>query len=81
MRLPELEVPIASYRGQGTKHFLAGETHPFAPEQLRRLYPDHRAYVTKVAAAAKAAVAAGVILPERERFYVERAEVAAIPPA
>ncbi|HMO75713.1 MAG TPA: alpha/beta hydrolase domain-containing protein [Sphingopyxis sp.] len=81
VRLPELEVPVASYRGQGTKHLLAGETHPFAPDELRRLYPDHPSYVAQVATAAKAAVAAGVILPARERFYVARAEAAAIPPA
>jgi len=81
VRLPELEVPIASYRGQGARHFLAGETHPFAANELKRLYPDHQNYVDRVTTAAQAAVAAGVILPARERIYVERARAADIPPA
>jgi hypothetical protein len=80
IRLPELEVPIASYRGQGTKSFLAGETHPFAADELRRLYPDHKIYVDRVTAAAKAAREAGVILRARETFYIERARAADIPP-
>src|SRR3546814_14005570 len=59
VRLPELEVPIASYRGQGARHFLAGETHPFAANELTRLYPDHQNYVDRVPNAAQAALAAG----------------------
>lgn len=81
VRLPELEVPVASYRGQGARHFLAGETHPFAADELKRLYPDHESYVDRVTAAAQAAVTAGVILPARCRVYVERASAADIPPA
>jgi hypothetical protein len=80
VRLPELEVPVASYRGQGTKHVLAGETHPFTADELKRLYPDHRSYVDRVTAAARAAVAAGVILPARAQSYVERARAADVPP-
>ncbi|MGB3847074.1 MAG: alpha/beta hydrolase domain-containing protein, partial [Sphingopyxis sp.] len=81
VRLPELEVPIASYRGQGAKHFLAGETHPFAPEELKRLYPDHQTYIDGITAAANAARKAGVILPGREAYYVEQARAADVPPA
>lgn len=80
VRLPELEVPIASYRGQGAKHFLAGETHPFAADELKRLYPDHKSYVDRVTAAARAALDAGVILPARAEAYVAQARAADIPP-
>ena len=80
VRLPELDVPVASYRGQGAKHFLAGETHPFASDELKRLYPDHKIYVDRVTAAAKAALAAGVILPARAKAYVDRARAADVPP-
>lgn len=80
VRLPELQVPIASYRGQGTKHFLAGETHPFATDELKRLYPNHMDYVDRVTTAAKAALAAGVILPARAEEYAAQARAADIPP-
>lgn len=80
VRLPELEVPIASYRGQGVKHFLAGETHPFAAAELKRLYPDHKSYVDRVTAAARAALDAGIILPARAKAYVAQARAADIPP-
>lgn len=80
VRLPELEVPIASYKGQGTKHLLAGETHPFAADELKWLYPDHKSYVDRVAAAAQAALTAGVILPARAEAYVAQARAADIPP-
>ncbi|MEZ5707959.1 MAG: alpha/beta hydrolase domain-containing protein [Blastomonas sp.] len=80
VRLPELEVPVASYKGQGSKHMLAGETQPFDAELLNRLYPDHDAYVSKVTQAAEAAVSTGVILPARGQHYIESANGAMIPP-
>jgi hypothetical protein len=79
IRLPELEVPIGTYRGSTKTSGLLGETFPFTPEQLRQLYPTHDIYVQKVAAAAQAAEKAGVILPYRVREYIEEAKAARIP--
>ena len=58
---------------------LVGQTRPFPVVKLNVLYPSHRDYVSKVAAAAKASREAGVILPIAEIDYVEKAKAAAIP--
>jgi len=80
VRLPELEVPTAIYAWQDDRAaMLSGKTAPFTPERLRSLYASHDAYVAKVAAAAKAAEAAGVILPYRRREYVAQARAAHVP--
>jgi hypothetical protein len=78
VRLPELEVPIASYRGSGENKLL-GQTFPFPPEQIARLYRTHEVYVQKVTAAARAAERAGVILPYRVQEYIEEANAAHVP--
>ncbi|OPX13264.1 alpha/beta hydrolase domain-containing protein [Mycobacterium sp. AT1] len=80
IRLPELEVPTATYRGSDTGAELAGSTTPFTADTLTQLYPTHRHYVEKVRAAAAAAMDAGVILPRRAEEYVRQAERAPIPP-
>jgi hypothetical protein len=79
VRLPELEAPIASYRGMDERGSIGGRTIPFTPEQLRKLYPTHEDYVRKVTTAAKAAEEAGVILPNRAVDYVAAARAAPIP--
>lgn len=58
---------------------LVGSTQPFPPAKLKKLYPSHDAYVAKVAAAARAAREAGVILAHAESDYVERAKASTIP--
>jgi hypothetical protein len=75
VRLPEVEVPVARYGLQA----LGGVTTPFNEAKLRALYPTHEDYVTKVTAAAKAAEAAGYILPYRVEEYVKMAETAPVP--
>jgi hypothetical protein len=82
VRLPDVEAPIGSNTGYNIGAGLAalvGSTQPFSPERLKGLYQSHEAYVMKVTAAAKAARDAGVILPEAESEYVEKARASAIP--
>lgn len=81
IRLPELEVPTATYRGSVAGAELSGSTMPFTADTLIRLYPSHHHYVEGVRAAATAAMDAGVILPRRAEEYVRQAEHAPIPPS
>lgn len=79
VRLPELEVPIATYRGDNPENELSGTTTPLPPQVLARLYPSHQDYVNKVTAAAHASATAGVILPRRAIEYRLQAEQAPSP--
>ena len=82
VRLPDVEVPIScntGYNARAGLDALVGSTQPFPPEKLKELYPSHEAYVAKVRAAAKAACEAGVILPDAESDYIQRAKASAIP--
>jgi hypothetical protein len=82
VRLPDVEVPISSnsgYNAGAGLEALVGSTQPFQPERIKALYPSHEAYVAKVSAAAKAAREAGVILPNTEKDFVERAKAFAMP--
>jgi hypothetical protein len=75
IRLPQLEVPIATIDGQvntpppgaGAVFVsfcrLFGRTIPFSEATLRALYPTHAAYVDAFGAAADRLVAAGFALP------------------
>jgi hypothetical protein len=79
VRLPELEVPIARYVASTSTSRLLGETFPFSADELKQLYTTHEDYVSKVAAAANAALQAGVILPYRAKEYVTQAQATAVP--
>jgi len=57
---------------------LTGFTQPFSRGKIKTLYPSHENYVAKVTAAAKSAREAGVILPNAERDYVQRAKFSTI---
>ena len=77
VRLPDVEVPIATYHGLGDGAAgLMGRTVPFSPEKLKALYPTHADYVRKVSAAADAAGKGGVIPPYRVQEYKEEAKAA-----
>lgn len=78
IRLPELEVPTAVYPSKG-RLGLSGATLTFPPEKLQALYPTHEDYVKKVAAAAQAALEAGVITPQRAEEYQRMAQAAPVP--
>jgi hypothetical protein len=71
VRLPELEVPIATYDTENPPG--SGTTRPFSPEKLKALYPTGADYVAKVTRAAREAEQAGVILPYRTARYIEDA--------
>jgi hypothetical protein len=82
VRLPDVEVPIgcnSGYNAGAGLDALVGSTQPFPSQKLKGLYPSHEAYVAKVTAAAKAAREAGVILPDAESDYIQRAKASAIP--
>jgi hypothetical protein len=82
VRLPDLEVPTATYDGGGYgpgTSGLYGRSMPFTAEQLKQLYPTHDRYVAKVTAAAGAAKNAGVIREDRVRSYIQEAGGASVP--
>jgi Alpha/beta hydrolase domain len=67
VRMPYIDVPVASYTGYlsaGGMGGVAGAKKPFAPETLKSLYPDHAAYVAKFSAATDRLVAGRWISPE-----------------
>ncbi len=74
LRLPEVEVPVASYRaalvGLNGINGLKGETAPFSADELSRLYPAREDYVRRVTEAARASAAAGFIEPARVDEYI-----------
>jgi hypothetical protein len=82
VRLPDVEVPTASYDGGGFGPGtlgLGGQAKPFSAAQLKQLYPTHKDYVAKVTDAAHAARNAGVIPASREESYIAEATRAPIP--
>jgi hypothetical protein len=77
VRLPEVEVPIAHNQGAAATPgpgFLNGTSEPLSAAVLKQLYPTPDVYVSRVTAAAQAAVQAGVIRPGRVEEYVEAAK-------
>jgi hypothetical protein len=87
IRLPDIEVPIASYAptNSGGNVFgaclLLGTTTPFDAAKLRQLYPTHTVYVAKYEAAARSALRAGYLLPADYEAAVAAAKARPIPPA
>ena len=61
LRLPPLDVPVATYAA--TTCGLFGATIAFDPVTLAQLYPSHDDYVEKMQAATDRAVSAGFLLP------------------
>jgi hypothetical protein len=81
LRLPGIAAPVAFYGGLGTPEHcrLEGFMVPLDAATLKRLYPDHAAYVAKVKEAAKAAERAGFLLPPEAAEEISKAEAAKIP--
>ncbi len=76
VRLPGIEVPIAHNTGISPETGLAGLDglhEPFTREVLVALYGDRNGYLTRFEAAAKAAVAAGVLRPSEADTLVDEA--------
>jgi hypothetical protein len=79
VRLPEVEVPIAHNEGAVTMPgvgSLNGTSEPLPADVLKQLYPTPDVYVSRVTAAAQAALEAGVIRPGRVEEYIEAARAA-----
>jgi hypothetical protein len=65
LRMPELEVPVARYRGRGEGDQMAslsGLTVPFPVEKLRQLYKDKSDYLARYEAAVGKGVEQGFFL-------------------
>ena len=79
VRLPAIEVPVASYEGsnkfagQGANFcFLLGSETSLTAAQLQTLYPTPDVLVQKTEAAARKAVAQGVLEPQDAAELVAR---------
>ena len=87
IRLPDIEVPIASYAPTNSGGnvpgacLLLGTTTPFSAAKLKQLYPTHAVYVAKYAAAARRTLAAGFLLPADYTAAVAAAKARNIPPS
>ncbi|WP_200881096.1 alpha/beta hydrolase domain-containing protein [Amycolatopsis mediterranei] len=85
VRLPDLDVPVASYSPNNSGGnvpgacLLLGTTTPLTPDRIRQLYPDHTTYVAKFTAAADRALRAGYLLPPDRDEAVARAQAAPVP--
>jgi hypothetical protein len=77
LRLPPIDVPIATYAGPACGLF--GTSVPLDPVRMRELYPTHDDYVAQLTTATAKAVEAGILLPEDAEDLLRRAENAAIP--
>ena len=69
IRVPELEAPIASYRGErtgglGNPNWLSGETKPFDESLLSKLYSRENDRATRWNQAVDQLVKKGLVLPE-----------------
>ncbi len=90
VRLPEIDVPIATYSTEnaaapgsdfisGMACGLGGATEAFTEDKLLQLYPTHDDYVQKYTAASEKAVADGFLLEEDSQAAIEEAQNAPIP--
>ena len=62
VRLPALDVPVATYRGE-FQYGAGGSTSALDKDTLTALYPSHEDYVARMRTATAAAVAGGFMLP------------------
>jgi hypothetical protein len=82
IRLPEVAVPIAEYRGMafGTGRApLFGSARPFADDEVRTLYRDRAAYVAQWCDAVDALVDSGALRPEDAPAMKARGDTVPLP--
>lgn len=79
VRLPPIDVPVATYAGNDCGPTIMGSTHKFDPAKLARLYPTHDDYVEKMAAATTNALGRGWMLQPEAIEMMSLAEAAPIP--
>jgi hypothetical protein len=71
VRLPALEVPVATYRGEFSEG-ASGSTSAYDRETLAALYESHDDYVAKMRAATDAAVAGGFMVAADRGEWMDR---------
>jgi hypothetical protein len=79
IRLPAMQVPVAAYNRTGDCVALDGRTEAFSSARLKRLYPTHQAYVSKVAVAVQRSVSAGVLTARDGAAILAQARSARVP--
>jgi hypothetical protein len=82
IRLPEVAVPTAEYRGSSvgaTGVALFGASRRFSDEVLRELYPSREHFIQRWEAAVDALVGAGTLRPEDAPGYKQRADEVVLP--
>lgn len=84
IRSPAVDVPISTLDGtlapgKSVICSLFGSVTPFTAATLKALYPTHDDYVSKVRAAAAAAVTTTFLLPADAKTIVAQAQAASIP--
>jgi hypothetical protein len=80
VRLPLIEVPVATYAGTDcSPPTIMGSTHKFDPARLASLYPTHDDYVDKMATATRNALARGWMLQPEATEMMSLAKAAPIP--
>jgi hypothetical protein len=76
LRSPLIDVPIASYDGEGCVQ--AGTTVPLPVERLAVLYPNHESYVQQLLLATDEAVNNGFLLCQDAEIIMRKASASAI---
>lgn len=79
VRLPPIDVPVATYAGNDCRPTIMGSTHKFEPAKLASRYPTHDDYVEKMAAATGNALARGWMLQPEAIEMMSLAKAAPIP--
>jgi hypothetical protein len=82
IRLPELEAPVAEYRGMAVGTGLPplfGAARPFADEELRELYPSRRLLAARWQSAVDALAASEAIRPEDAADMAGRVDSVRLP--
>ncbi|MGH9005575.1 MAG: alpha/beta hydrolase domain-containing protein, partial [Acidimicrobiia bacterium] len=79
VRLPPIDVPVATSAGADCPVAIMGSTDRFDPLTLARRYPSHDDYVRKMAAATSTALARGWMLEPEATELMRLAEAAPIP--
>ena len=80
LRMPEMEVPIARYRGVLTPSpDCTSAVQPFSPARLAQLYPTHKDYTDSFRRAAQKLVRDGFLTQDDAQKLIKQAEAAPVP--
>jgi hypothetical protein len=81
VRLPAVDVPVATLFTQGTNCFLWGYKVAFTPQLLKQLYPTHKAYVKQVSRKVQDLVAEGWLTEANGKELIIAADASSNPDA